>query len=265
MSSEFDARSYWQERLSGDFSVASVGFAGLGESYNAWMYRVRRRVFLSEVRRLSIDPRQSRVLDVGSGTGFYLDRWHELGAAEITGSDLTSVAVNNLRIRYPEDRIFEFDIGSSTNPLGGDQFTAISMMDVLFHLVSDEAYTRALSNAAALLAPGGFLIFSDCFLRGDAIRLPHVVFRPLDQVQAIVETTGLGLVRRRPLFVLMNEPVDSASRALRAWWHFLHKTVERGERAGAAMGRSLYPLEVGLVNVLRQGPSTEIMVCRQPA
>jgi hypothetical protein len=40
-------------------------------------------------------------LDYGSGTGFYLDRWQELGFPNVHASDVSEVAVQRLRERYP--------------------------------------------------------------------------------------------------------------------------------------------------------------------
>ena len=36
-------------------------------------------------------------LDVGSGTGFYVQAWRDLGAGSVTGCDLTQAAVDRLR------------------------------------------------------------------------------------------------------------------------------------------------------------------------
>jgi len=92
-------RDYWEERLRGDYSLGGVGYQGLGETFNRWGYRARRRVFLRLMRPL-IAP-GARVLDIGSGTGFYLGLWRELGAGSVTGSDLTAVAVERLAARQP--------------------------------------------------------------------------------------------------------------------------------------------------------------------
>ena len=73
----FDARTYWERRLDRHPGREGVGHAGLGEGLNGWMYRVRRRVFLRELAPLMPTLPARSVLDVGSGTGFYLDRWRE--------------------------------------------------------------------------------------------------------------------------------------------------------------------------------------------
>ena len=45
-STTFDPRGYWEQRLSEHYTLGGVGYLGLGEGFNDWMYRVRRHVFL---------------------------------------------------------------------------------------------------------------------------------------------------------------------------------------------------------------------------
>jgi SAM-dependent methyltransferase len=261
----FEPRGYWEQRLSEHYTLDGVGYLGLGEGFNRWMYRIRRHVFLREARRCFSDPRALRVLDIGSGTGFYIDRWHELGVARVTGSDLTEVAVANLQRRNPLDAFLAFDVGGDEHPFGTARFAAVSMMDVLFHVVDDGRFRRAFTNVFALLEPGGVLIFSENFVHGDAIRLPHQASRSLREIEQAVADAGFQVLRRRPVFSLMNAPLDSDSRLLRSWWSRLHSLVSRNDRLGAAIGALLYPLELALVSRLGEGPSTEIMICRRPA
>jgi len=88
-----DPRGYWKTRLTEHWDLHGVGFAGYGLRYNQWLYRVRRRVFLSHIRALPLDLSRATVLDLGSGTGFYVAIWRSLGVKAIAASDLTTVAV----------------------------------------------------------------------------------------------------------------------------------------------------------------------------
>jgi SAM-dependent methyltransferase len=264
--SDLDQQAYWEERLRWGGGRESVGHAGLGEGFNGWMYRVRRRVFLREMRPLLRGDRaRLRVLDVGSGTGFYVERWHELGVAQVTGSDIAAVSVDRLRQRFPADTFVRWDVGSATHELDGRQFDAISAIDVVFHLLDDRAYERCFANLHALLKPGGLLVFSENFLHEGILRLPHQVSRTLPHIERVLTEAGLQILRRRPLFCLMNAPHDSRVRLHRLWWRTLSGAAARSETVGARAGALLYPLELALVSRLREGPSTELMICRRPA
>lgn len=259
----FDAHRYWSERLAGDFSLDGVGWQGLGEGYNRWMYAVRRRLFMRTVRSHLRDIDRATILDVGSGTGFYVDTWHQLGAHRLTGSDLTAVAVEQLGDRFPGDHFVQLDITARDIPddLGG--FDAISAIDVLFHIVDDDRYRQAIENLSALLHPTGVLILSENFLHGQTVRTEHQASRSRDWIASRLHDAGLELVSRRPMFVLMNTPIDSRSRLLALWWRSLTSGLHRWPRLAPAAGMVLSGADLALTRVLREGPSTELVVCRR--
>jgi SAM-dependent methyltransferase len=178
------------------------------------------------------------------------------------GSDLTSVAVERLRDRFPDVPFEQLDISADRVDLG-DGYDAISAMDVLFHIVDDEGYARAIRNLAALLADGGRLVFSEFLLQDGTRRGEHETDRSLAYVETKLREAELEVELRRPMFVLMNTPVDSDSWFLRRAWTAVNVLVRRGPRWGNFVGAALYPAELALTRLLREGPSTEIIVCRK--
>ncbi len=260
----FDNRTYWETRLREHYSLAGVGYLRLGRRYNAWMYRVRGAVFDRVTAELSpAGWRGQRVLDVGSGTGFYVERWLRLGA-RVTGLDLTNVAVGALARSFPAASFLQADIGAALPPpLAAASFDAVSAMDVLFHIVDDAGYAQAFRNLATLLRPGGWLLWSDNFLRHATERVTHQVSRSLAESTRLVEAAGFEVVRRVPMFVLMNYPADTRSRLARWGWTALMAPALVAEPLGWLLGAALYPLERALVTAKRESPSTELMICRR--
>jgi SAM-dependent methyltransferase len=260
---EFDPRRYWEERLEGTYSLGGVGWLGLGEPFNRWMYRVRRRVFARTVRKAAGDLRNARVLDVGSGTGFYVERWHELGVRDVSGIDLTDVAVQKLSGRFPGDRFVRADITEGTGDLPAEGFDAISIMDVLFHVVDDDRYERAIANLHSLLRPGGTLILTENLIHGDWHRGAHQVSRDADWILGLLDRSGFEVILRRPLFVLLNTPVDTRSRLLKRWWWLVMNITARARWLGGPLAAAVYPFETALTAILREGPTTEIVAARK--
>jgi SAM-dependent methyltransferase len=262
----FDNRKYWEARLGKHYSLAGVGYLGLGRRFNEWMYRVRADVFDRVVPGLrpEVGWRGTDVLDIGAGTGFYVDRWQRLGA-RVTGLDLTEVAVEELRRNFPAASFVRADIGLPLTdlPLAPASFEAASAFDVLFHIVDDEQYARAFRNIAALIRPGGWFIWSDNFLRHPTERATHQVSRTLDESTRCVEAAGFEVVTRMPMFVLMNFPADTTTPVARWAWMAMVSGVKLGEPAGWLLGALLYPIERALVRAKRESPTTELMVCRK--
>jgi SAM-dependent methyltransferase len=262
----FDNRQYWESRLREHYSLAGVGYLRLGHRYNEWLYRVRGAVFDRVVAGLGLRTRAagSRVLDVGSGTGFYVDRWLRLGA-EVTGLDLTAVAVEQLQRGFPQAKFLQADIGgpAAAIALAPASFDAVSAFDVLFHIVDDAQYAEAFRNIAALLRPGGWFLWSDNFLRHATERVTHQASRPLAESRRLVEVAGFEVVERVPMFVLMNYPADTTTPLARWGWTALVAPAMLAEPLGWLVGALLYPLERVLVRLKRESPSTELMVCRK--
>jgi len=259
--SEFDAATYWEERLGADYSLGGVGYRGLGEPYNRWAYRVRRHVILRRLRALAL-PSGAQVLDVGSGTGFMIETWREAGADTIDGCDITDIAVDRLRRRFPRSSFTKLDIGLEPLP-EADRYDAVSANDVMFHIVDDAAYARAVANVVAALKPGGYFVFTDFFRRDATLRGRHWVGRSLHDTVAVMESAGLDVVDRRPVFVLMNGPAETLG-VLRGWWWVLSRALKVAPWAGGVVGALLYWPEVALCSAVRAGPTTELMVCRRP-
>ena len=268
MTDQFATKDYWERRLRDHFDLEGVGYLRLGRRFNRWMYRVRGEVFDRIVAELGIDGRtRPKVFEVGPGTGFYVARWLELGA-EVTGMDLTAVAVEELGRRFPRARFVQGDIGSPLGPPLADElgrFDVVSAFDVLFHIVDDAMYARALDNLAALLKPGGLFLWSDNFIHQPAVRVTHQVSRSLAEITAAVEKAGFEIVRRVPMFVLMNYPADTSSRLVRMGWTAMVAPAMLSDWLGGALGALLYPLEKRLVRSRTESPSTELMICRKRA
>lgn len=260
--STFDARGYWEQRLGSDWSLRGVGFRRLGPSFNAWAYRVRGEVFDRVAREHVPGLAAAEVLDVGSGTGFYLDAWRQLGARRVTGLDLTEAAAARLRERFPDLLVLRADISAGPPELPGP-VDAVSAMDVLFHVVDDAKFAAALANVFAVLRPGGVFLWSDGFLHGRERRARHVVWRRLADSEGMVRAAGFEVVGRVPMFVLMNPPYDARNRLVSCAWHAAAGLISLADPLGEFAGKCLFGLESRLVRTRPESPSTEIMICRR--
>jgi SAM-dependent methyltransferase len=256
-------RAYWDERLRKHWGPEGASSVYLGRQFNLWRYRVRRKVFRRLVGRLGLQPTHLSVLDVGSGTGFYLEQWQALGVESLAGLDISDWAVAQLTRAYPNAIFYRADISVLPSLLPVEAFDVITAMDVLVHLVDDAAYLRALNNLRHALRTGGYLLYSDAFFHGPDKHSED--YWSLSYVTAAMQTCGFEIVCRVPMSVLMSAPTDTRHRGIneRIWDAVVIAPVRRGEWIGFLMGTLLYPLELLLVSSLKESPAAEIMVCRK--
>lgn len=259
----FDPEQYWEGRHRQNTGLAAVGFIGLGVGFNRWLYRVRRIVLRRALARAGVPIEGSTALDIGAGTGFYVRTWLELGASHVTGIDLSDVAVRSLRVEFPTAEFVRDDISEASEATRSRRYDMVSAFDVLFHIVDDERFVRAIGNIAHITRSGGHLLLSDFFLHGPTIRGRHQVSRSLSEIDDALQANGFETMLRVPVFFLMNNPIDSSSRVMHMWWGAVSGICRRSHRAGSILGAVLFPFELLLTAVVREGPSTELVVCRR--
>lgn len=260
----FDPQEYWEGRLTESWGLHGVGYLGLGKNLNNWLYRVRKRIFFRYIKPLLQTQEHTDVLDIGSGTGFYVRLWGQLGVDSVTATDITEVAIEKLGKEFPGVKCHLLNIGEPlTEELKDQQFHLVSAFDILFHIVDDKKYYIAIENIYQLLQPGGFFVFSDNFIHGDSIVGQNQVSRSIDEIEKIVKQTGFKIMLRKPVFVLMNAPVDTKNSFLKSLWNFTMAPLRRFPFLGTIVGLILYPIELMLLSFIKEGPSTEIMICKK--
>ena len=265
MNNNFKADQFWEERLSSISGLEGVGYAKLGPAFNKWAYKVRKTVFLREWKRLNLQASPQRVLDIGSGTGFYIALWHRVHALSVSGADITDTAVANLKKTFPGDKFHKLDIGGDISAFSQAKgsFDAVSCMDVLFHIVDDERYKRALHNISSLLKPGGLFIFSDNFVHAGTIRTRHQVSHSFTDLMRWLHEAGFEVVVRKPFMVATNSPVDSKNPLLRFWWTLLENTLALIKPLGHVLGPPLYLIDTVLTEKMKEGVSSEFLILRR--
>lgn len=258
-------RARWNERFRQHWGPEGAGSVYLGRQFNAWRYRVRRSVFRRLVRRLAFETGTLSVLDVGCGTGFYLQQWQALGVASMAGLDISDWVVTQLARAYPNATFYRADIGGTNPSLPVEAFDVVTALDVLVHLVGDSEYLRALANLHRSLKPGGYLLYSDAFFHGpDKQSGDYWRGRSLASATAAMDASGFDIAFRVPMSVLMAAPTDTRHRRINELiWDLITGPVRRRDWIGFLFGAVLYPIELLLVSTLKESPAIEIMVCRK--
>jgi len=122
------------------------------------------------------------------------------------GVDITSVSVSRLRQLYPQFEFVQADISSAEADEIGTGSDLVLASDVLFHIVQDEAWRKAIQNSAARLREEGFLILSDVFPPQPTRIAEHVRLRSLSDYCAELSEAGLRMRHIEPIFAVLQPP-----------------------------------------------------------
>jgi SAM-dependent methyltransferase len=102
-----------------------------------------------------------QVLDVGSGTGHWIDFYlNYLEASAVTGLDFSGTCVRELRRRYEGRGNVRVDKVNVAGPLPGLEadFDVVNAIGVMFHIVDDAQWRMAVANLLNCLNRDGIAI-----------------------------------------------------------------------------------------------------------
>lgn len=96
--------------------------------------------------------RDSKILDIGCGNGFFLRKLKEMGFKKLYGADIANYLKN--KNEFP---LHVVDLNKENLPYEDGSFDVVTAFQVLEHL---ENYFLIGRDVARILKPGGFFIFS---------------------------------------------------------------------------------------------------------
>ena len=261
----YDPETYWEERY-GLFRLASSGHRDLPEAYNYWLYDRKKTRIQDGLRRERISVGSCHILELGCGTGVYVDMWKRMGAVSLTGFDITSISVENLAPKYPGYRFHKEDI---TDPTLAERhsgsFDLVTAFDVLYHIVDDTRFSQAVANIGRFCRAGGLLLIHDVFLGGAEEDHGYIRWRSLATYKRELQKAGFEIRHRLPIFFLMIQAIDLRrggfmSNLHERIWDVLRRFIDKcPDRAG----HMLSSLDALLLSRSEDGPSMELVVCRK--
>jgi SAM-dependent methyltransferase len=168
-------------------------------------------IYLDPVRHLEIGSafdgvdikRGERVLDLGSGRGYWAGKAARLGA-EVVAYDVKEERVERAAVRYPRVR---FVLGSAEDTgLEDDSFDVVLILSVLEHTADPE---RVLAEIARVLRPGGRLALTTDMFDDDqwrpkrerhAARWDVRRFFGRAEIEELLTQNGFVVTRSKTLF-----------------------------------------------------------------
>jgi SAM-dependent methyltransferase len=117
------------------------------------------------VWRFAQARRAWHVLDVGSGTGHWLDFYLDVYLVKaITAVEFVPQMAEFLRTKYagrPEVTVLRADVAN--DPLPDQQFDIVNAIGVMFHIVDDQLWRQTVVRLLAALKPDGLMLIGGDF------------------------------------------------------------------------------------------------------
>jgi trans-aconitate methyltransferase len=196
-------------------------------------------------------------LEAAVGVGAYAPVWQRLGVSQWHGLDISNDAVAFCRERYPQGVFFVQDLTAQQWSGPGrpeKDYDVVTAIDVLYHLVEDADFEKALRHLEQRVRPGGVLLVSDVFVPHDQQTAPHVKRRSLSTYRRLLGPR-MSLLDREPVFAVLGDtsarPGCLADAAKNLLWKATAQTVLHTpgmlrDAVGAAAVYLIWPLDAAL-------------------
>lgn len=200
---ELDSQSYWEHRLAANLNLRGTGHRAFDLEYNRWLYQAQLDCFEFLIEQHGVKLEGQRVLDIGCGTGFYIELFQRKGASAIHGVDISETSTRYLEKSFLTGHFATYDVSDADFPFEG-QFDLISAISVLYHITDDTRFDMALDNICQRLKSGGHLFLSDTFRKPLLPTARHAVLRPLPSYQSTFERHGVRVLDLLPIYYSLN-------------------------------------------------------------
>jgi SAM-dependent methyltransferase len=207
-----DARAYWNDRYGAPQrgpTSASGTFTHLEEA-NRWFYRAKFHRVQKILRAGRVRLAGARVLDAACGTGAFIPLWLKLGAARVTGLDLSDTAVAQCRRRFGGDPRCDFaqlDLAAAAPGPDAGRFDLVCVLEAIFLLTAERDFLTALRRLCAWVKPGGHLLFSDQMPETTVVRHERLTYHSRATYEKGLAAAGMRRVGRLRQSCLFNRHV----------------------------------------------------------
>jgi len=105
------------------------------------------------------------VLDIGSGSGHWIDFYKTIGVYKIVGIDVSISSVNYLKEKYSENVNVDIHHGKAYEILNelDEKYNLINAIGVMFHIVDDSEWINTINAIAKVLRKNGLFIVGGHF------------------------------------------------------------------------------------------------------
>lgn len=198
-----ETTAYWDQRHRQFSPLSSGGVVGIDAGANEIFYAMRLGRLLDLVGDGSESRAPLRILDAGCGKGWFARAMARFGH-RVDGIDISAAAIEECRAQATGPDEYAVSALSDWRP--PYLYDVVYSVDVLFHVMDDEAWAASVRNLASLVRLGGRLILSDHGIDEDRTWSTYQRTRGPSRYRALVQPLGYGADHFRP-YGFRNTPV----------------------------------------------------------
>lgn len=189
MTNNYDPKSFWGDRFN------RYGHTGEVDSLlYAYDQQQRLRAIDRALSRAKVNVNQdTKILDVGCGTGDLIELLLKYGEPEITGIDISEETIAYARRRFAAHkkvRLLATGAEEVGFPLGS--FDLAIGINVLQHITNESAFCKAVDNIVRVVRAGGHILVMDFspVMLDTSMPAPYVIFRSRGEYIDVFENLG---------------------------------------------------------------------------
>jgi ubiquinone/menaquinone biosynthesis C-methylase UbiE len=150
------------DRIRGEYqsrdTASTTPYRWDNPGYVTFMQSVE-RALLRALDEAGVALAGARVLDVGTGSGYFLQRFNDFGAGQCTGIDLMEDRVAAARERHPT---LDLRVGSATElPFADGSFDLVTQFTCLSSILDGKARAAAAAEMRRVVADDGWVLSFD--------------------------------------------------------------------------------------------------------
>jgi 2-polyprenyl-3-methyl-5-hydroxy-6-metoxy-1,4-benzoquinol methylase len=178
----YHAEKYWHDRFKKfGMSLQASGNRQKTEEENESFYRATTQSFLSIIEQERIVLSESRILDIGCGTGYYTRFCNQQGAVDYTGLDVTDILFPALQRIYPDYRFVKQDL--TREPIRG-MYDCILMFDVIEHITDAASLAYTMHSILNVLSETGVFILAP-IMDKPSMKLSYVRYWTMQELEPL--------------------------------------------------------------------------------
>jgi 2-polyprenyl-3-methyl-5-hydroxy-6-metoxy-1,4-benzoquinol methylase len=184
-----ETTAYWDQRHRRFSPLSSGGVVGIDAGANEIFYAMRLGRLLDLVGDGSEVRAPLRILDAGCGKGWFARAMARFGH-RVDGIDISQAAIEECRAQATgQDEYAVCPLADWRPPY---LYDVVYSVDVLFHVMDDDAWAASVRNLASLVRLGGRLILSDHGNENDRTWSTYQRTRGLPRYRALIDSMGYG-------------------------------------------------------------------------